>query len=161
MGSSRRSFEKNNHVSLDPWRQLARSSSSSSKLSISSTGARSSGDAMCCSHLFALKGLKEQLRVSNELNSFLKKRIFDQDSYDNKQQRLLKDIIAKFKKEKREEKYAHDNYVAMLRTRIIRLETQLKAWEEVKDATTSLSPATYSNCKMKTFAADELGSSNQ
>ena len=56
---SRRSFEKNNHISLDPWRQLARSSSNSSKLSNSSAVARSSGDVMCFSHLFAQEGLKE------------------------------------------------------------------------------------------------------
>ena len=63
------------------------------------------------------------MQFKTQENRLLKLRVQEQDSQGHRQQRLLREIIAKFKNEKSKELVVHDKKVAALRARIIRLET--------------------------------------
>ena len=100
-----------------------------SELSSSSSADKLSALGLCCKHSMQMEGLRAQHEFTKSENKLLRHRIKEQEDFTREQEKLLKSVIQKFKGDKREDRNSNHKEINVLRSRIARLETQLREAE--------------------------------
>ncbi len=87
------------------------------------------GCTYLCKHNIELEGMKAELDFARYENKILRHRVAEQEEFTLEQERIIANIVGRFKTDNKEMRHSFEKRITFLQSRIMRLETQLEEAE--------------------------------